>query len=121
MSDIIHTSNTNKQVHTTMTITRLEPVISTTGIRKILDNQGREIASVSSLLDGTDNLFRSKESEYVHNAICDSFNHIAELEAQKKRLVEALESITSRVSVRIDDPRINLFDDARALLAELSK
>ena len=81
-----------------MSITRLQPVISTTGIRKILDNQGREIASIYPLLDGADNEARGKESEYIHNAICDSFNRIAALEAQNKKLVEQLENAANALS-----------------------
>ena len=46
---------------------------------------------------------------------------IAALEAQNKKLVEALQAIVTTTSVRIDDPRITHFDNARALLSEVTQ
>lgn len=74
-----------------MSIKLLQPIITSTGIRKVLDNQGREIATISSLLDGVDNDARAKEADLVHNEICERYNTSAALRAERDELREALD------------------------------
>ena len=45
-------------------------------------------------------------------------SELAALRAERDELREALEKIMSCANVRIDDPRISIFDHARAVLAK---
>jgi hypothetical protein len=96
-------------------ITLLQPTISTTGIRKILDNEGREIATVSSLLDGVDNAARAKESEYIHNEICNRFNKLAAAEKRIAELEAGIREIDETLRGELPITRI-VKDIARRLL-----
>ena len=97
-------------------IKTLQPVISTTGIRRILDNEGREIATVSNLLDG-------KESEYIHNEICNRFNsHASPLATLKATILwlDGQEHLYGLAESGKEKYR-KMIADARAAIAQAEK